>query len=128
MSDLILISILSNLKTFFIIICIALVLIVIFLWGMAFDENLSESEADSRKAKNKVAGLTILTVICLVLATLLPNKKEVYMIYGFGSVIDYVDNNETAKELPDKIVNIVDDYLTKQDSILKISRNESNKN
>lgn len=119
MSDLILISILSNLKTFFIIICIALVLIVIFLWGMAFDENLSENEADSRKAKNKVAGLTILTVICLVLATLLPNKKEVYMIYGFGSVIDYVDNNETAKELPDKIVNIVDDYLTKQDSIMK---------
>ena len=128
MSDLILISILSNLKTFFIIICIALVLIVIFLWGMAFDENLSENEADSRKAKNKVARLTILTVICLVLATLLPNKKEVYMIYGFGSVIDYVDNNETAKELPDKIVDIVDDYLTKQDSILKLNRNESNKN
>lgn len=122
MSDLILISILSNLKTFFIVSCVILTFVLIIFGGMAFDKDLYDSEKDMRKAQNKLAVFAVLTVICLICATLLPDKKEVYMIYGFGSVIDYVDGNETAKELPDKIVNIIDNYLTKQDSILKSNK------
>lgn len=125
MTDLILISILSNLATLFIIACVILALVVLVFTCMAIDPDLSD-EDDQKWAKNKAIKFFIFWVICLVFATLLPNKKEVYMIYGFGSVIDYVDNNETAKELPDKVVNFVDSYLTKQDSILKSNKNESN--
>lgn len=128
MSDLILISVLSNIDKLFITACIILALVVLVFTSMAIDTYLSGNEEDQKWAKNKAIKFFIVWIICIVFATLLPNKKEVYMIYGFGSVIDYVDSNETAKELPDKIVNIVDDYLTKQDSILKLSRNESNKN
>ena len=126
MSNLILISILSNLDKLFIIACIILALVVLVFTSMAIDTDLSGNEENQKWAKNKAIKFFIVWIICIVFATLLPNKKEVYMIYGFGSVIDYVDNNETAKELPDKIVDIVDDYLTKQDSILKSNKNEGN--
>lgn len=125
MSDLILISILSNLATLFIIASVILAFVVLVFTIMAIDTDVAD-EDDRKWAKNKAIRFFISLVICLVFATLLPNKKEVYMIYGFGSVIDYVDNNETAKELPDKVVDIVDSYLTKQDSILKSNKNEDN--
>lgn len=122
MSDLILISILSNLKTFFIVSCVILIIVLMIFGIITLDEKLYGSEEDIKTAKNKLTIFAILTAICLIGSTLLPNKKETYLIYGFGSVIDYVDNNETAKELPDKVIDIVNNYLTKQDSILKLNK------
>ena len=126
MSDLILISILSNLKTFFIIICTISVFVLIIFWGVTSDIDFLEDKTNRREVKNKRNMFAIIAILCLIPATLLPDKKEVYLIYGVGTVINYVDGNETAKELPDKIVDIVDDYLTRQDSILKSNKNEGN--
>lgn len=40
-----------------------------------------------------------------------PKTNEALLIYGVGTTIDYVDNNETIKQLPDKAVQALDKYL-----------------
>lgn len=47
----------------------------------------------------------ITSIIALIF---IPSKGELYMIYGVGSVIDYVKTNPTVKKLPDKVINILD--------------------
>lgn len=34
-----------------------------------------------------------------------------YMIYGVGGTIDYLKDNETAKQLPDKVIVALDKYI-----------------
>lgn len=57
-------------------------------------------------------------IICLTLSTLsgtaevfIPTTKEMYMIYGVGGTIDYLKENETAKKLPDKVINALDKWV-----------------
>lgn len=53
----------------------------------------------------------ILTICSLLLAILVPTTKEAYMIYGIGGTIDYLKENETAKQLPDKVINALDKWI-----------------
>lgn len=39
-----------------------------------------------------------------------PTTKEALMIYGIGGTIDYLKENPTAKQLPDKCVNALDKW------------------
>ena len=54
-----------------------------------------------------------------------PKTNEALLIYGVGTTIDYVDNNETIKQLPDKAVQALDKYL---DSFNKDSENKDSNN
>lgn len=54
-----------------------------------------------------------------------PKTNEALLIYGVGTTIDYVDNNETIKQLPDKAVQALDKYL---DSFNKDSENKDSHN
>ena len=51
-----------------------------------------------------------------------PKTNEALLIYGVGTTIDYVDNNETIKQLPDKAVQALDKYLD------SLNKDEENKN
>ena len=51
-----------------------------------------------------------------------PKTNEALLIYGVGTTIDYVDNNETIKQLPDKAVQALDKYL---DSLNKDGENKN---
>lgn len=50
-------------------------------------------------------------VICILGIIFTPSTRELYAIYGIGSVIDYVQNNDTAKNIPDKAIKAIDAYL-----------------
>lgn len=54
-----------------------------------------------------------------------PKTNEALLIYGVGTTIDYVDNNETIKQLPDKAVQALDKYL---DSLNKDRENKNSHN
>ena len=41
----------------------------------------------------------------------IPSKNEMYAIYGIGTVIDYVQDNQTAQGIPDKAIKAIDKYL-----------------
>lgn len=71
----------------------------------------------------------ITAVVSVVLSGIglvfVPKTSEALLIYGVGTTIDYVDNNETIKQLPDKAVQALDKYL---DSFNKDSQNKNSHN
>lgn len=62
--------------------------------------------------------------IGLILWVFVPTQKEALLIYGVGGTIDYIKQNPTAKQLPDKCVKALDKWvdswtLEQNDSIKK---------
>ena len=45
------------------------------------------------------------------LAILTPNTKEAMLIFGIGTTIDYVKQNDTLKQIPDKCINALDAWV-----------------
>ena len=61
--------------------------------------------------KSNLKTSTMVFFICLPLTILTPTKDEALLICGVGSTIDYIQDNETAKQLPDKVVNALDVWV-----------------
>lgn len=55
--------------------------------------------------------LSISFIICLLGTTFIPTTNDMMLIYGLGTMKEYVDNNEKAKELPDKAIEALNKYL-----------------
>lgn len=51
--------------------------------------------------------MIVVAVVCLVIGIVLPTKKDCYIIFGIGSVVDYIQDNEDAKQLPDKTIKML---------------------
>lgn len=64
------------------------------------DEYLMSAER-RRKSLNRSV---IICVITSMICCFVPSSKTAMAIWGVGSVIDYVQENESLKELPDKCV------------------------
>ena len=61
--------------------------------------------------KKAFKGLIIVLVFSGLGAIFIPSKKDLLLIYGLGSTIDYVKSNDKAKELPDKVVDALTRYV-----------------
>lgn len=48
--------------------------------------------------------------ISIFLSILIPSKNQLYMIFGVGPIIDNIQNSETAKQLPDKTLQVLDKW------------------
>lgn len=46
----------------------------------------------------------IIGAISLIIVAFTPTKEDLLLIYGLGPTIDYIQDNEKVKELPDKCV------------------------
>lgn len=83
--------------------------------GVALVLNLDrdyDSEIKCFAAAVKAIKLSLLAVfIGVVITTFVPSEKQLYAIYGVGGTIDYLKDNETAKQLPDKVVIALDKYI-----------------
>lgn len=73
------------------------------------------SEEEREKLNAKVVKLLKIYMPALAIVVLLrifiPTTKEALAIYGIGGTIDYIQQNDTAKQLPDKVINALDAYL-----------------
>ena len=74
-----------------------------FVVGIAYFMDDIEDTLMKKISKSMI----IVSVICLVLGILLPTKKECYIIFGIGSVVDYIQDNEDAKQLPEKTIKML---------------------
>jgi hypothetical protein len=80
------------------------------------------TEKQKRKLR-KGANYSIVTfIIGLILWVFIPTQKEALLIYGVGGTIDYIKQNPTAKQLPNKCVNALDKWvdswnIEKKDSV-----------
>ena len=58
-------------------------------------------------------------VISAALTIFVPDTKDAMLIYGVGGTVDYLKQNPTAKQIPDKCINALDkwvDSLGKEES------------
>ena len=67
----------------------------------------------------------IVFIFSLISEVFIPSKKEMYAIWGIGSTIDYIRQNDTAKKLPDKCIKALDRWV---DSIAADYTKTNNKN
>lgn len=92
---------LAVLSAIFALICLVVVAVAI-----------SEKEEDDVAfGKKWFKRLGITFIISLIAAVFTPSTKSMYLIYGVGGTIDYLKANETAKQLPDKVVIALDKYI-----------------
>ena len=124
MSTLYWINVLGNLSDVcMLIFALSVLLSIVFFIVTIFYED--EIKADLSKAgckrfvkvRNTVCVAFIISTLAIVF---LPTKSQLYMIYGVGGTIDYLKENPTAKELPDKCIKALDtwvDNFNKEDSI-----------
>ena len=47
----------------------------------------------------------------VVMAIFIPSQKNLLIIYGVGSTIDYLKENKVANKIPDKCIKALDKYL-----------------
>ena len=87
---------------------IALVVVFICYLELMFDDDVESVKAFAKKWRT--------TWICSMLfgiagVVFIPSERDMLLIYGLGSTIDYVKSNDKAKQLPDKAVDALTRYL-----------------
>ena len=75
------------------------------LWAMA-----NYVEEAKLALKWVISSFTTLVISSLIFV-FVPSTKEAVLIWGVGSTIDYLQENETAKQLPDKCINALNDWV-----------------
>lgn len=50
-------------------------------------------------------------IISVLLYTFTPTKEDMFLIYGVGGTVDYIKQNDKAKQLPDKCINALDAWV-----------------
>lgn len=83
-----------------------------FLIGMAVNsEKDDESRTNAFKfCKKCTIFSTVVFSASILIASFVPTYNELLTIYGVGSTIDYLKENPTAKQLPDKYIKVLDKW------------------
>ena len=66
---------------------------------------------EAKSALKWIIGSFTTLVISSLIFVFVPSTKEALLIWGVGSTIDYIQENETAKQLPDKCINALNDWV-----------------
>ena len=107
------ISVLSNLQavSIFVVVLGIMALIVISLIILMEKGGFRENAELVSKAGKTRKLLLITVVIAILTCIFVPSKRDLYLIFGVGATIDYINENETAKELPDKCIQALDAWV-----------------
>lgn len=107
------IGMLATVLEIFIFICIGIGIFAILAYGIARGDCYNKDDVkilNDFYIKSIKIYIPVIT-IAVILRIFIPNRNELITIYGIGSTIDYIQQNDKAKELPDKVINALDIYL-----------------
>ena len=86
-----------------------------------YERDSEENREYANTAMKSVRYFIPILSISTVLLVLVPTTKQALLIYGVGGTVDYLKQNPTAKQIPDKCINAldkwVDSWTEKKDSI-----------
>lgn len=86
--------------------------IATFIFTIAYIINKHDEEEEWISFCKRMFNWSIpLLIVGALGLTFTPNTKEAFLIYGVGGSIDYLKENPTAKQLPDKVINIIDKWV-----------------
>lgn len=95
-------------------VCIALITfatIALILSFFAYMDIRSDCEEPTTGFRRFVKGTIAALLFGILGVTFIPSQSEMYAIYGIGTIIDYVQDNQTAQDIPDKAIKAIDQYL-----------------
>lgn len=93
----------------FLVVFIIATICKIVIW---VEERDKEDEDYKFASKWSKVGLLIFS-IALSIGVFVPSENQLYVIYGVGGTIEYIKENDTAKQLPDKVINALDAWVDK---------------
>ena len=117
MSELYWLYVLGNLNgfcKFFIVLSIIAFVVCVIFYLVPQDEDFGFPLA--RKYIVKFIRFTLLPILIIstIGNTFIPDTKTLYVIYGVGGTLDYLKENKTAKQIPDKAILVLDKYVNEQ--------------
>ena len=114
----------ADLSDFVFCLCVIITICAWIVGAFALGDGVFTGEFEKDDIQYKICKYSkIISVKTLIIGTIaalitvfVPNKKDMYMIFGVGTAIDYIQKNEDVKKLPDKCVNAIEMWV---DSINK---------
>ena len=77
-----------------------------------YESSVKENKGYCETCKNILKYSIPISIISCLLVVFVPTTKEGLLIYGVGGTVDYIKNNPTAKQIPDKCINALDKWVT----------------
>lgn len=71
-------------------------------------------EVDWKKVRKALTISSLCFIVSFIAEVLTPSTKQAYLIYGVGGTVDYLKENPTAKQLPDKCIKVLDKWIDVQ--------------
>lgn len=87
------------------------ILVVIGCYATVFGYDWTLSDESKIKVKRFANKLLWVFGFSLTFAVAIPNTTDIYLIYGVGSTIDYIQSNPKATQLPDKCIDALNRWV-----------------
>lgn len=112
MSDLYWLTVVGNLNDLFVILLVLIGIIGVFALVIAMFAHIDGNSKRTEKVFLILRNYALPSFIVLLIAnTFVPSKKDLYFIYGIGTTIDYLKQNPEAKQLPDKVIHALNEWV-----------------
>jgi hypothetical protein len=72
---------------------------------------MADGTEETRKTLSWLRSTFATLVISSLIFVFVPSTKEALLIWGVGSTIDFLQENETAKQLPDKCIDALNEWV-----------------
>ena len=92
-------------------ICISIAIVIVFV---CFSEWLFMDDGEEPRYKSLIPWFKKFAMVFAFFtigSIIIPTQNDLMVIYGLGGTIDYIKSNDKAKELPDKVVNALTQYI-----------------
>ena len=66
---------------------------------------------DIEYAKSKFIGMSIALAVLLLGSIFIPSTESLMKIYVVDNVVEYIENNDKVRELPDKVIECCDKLM-----------------
>lgn len=76
-----------------------------------YESSAKEQEGYKQTCRNLLKYCIPLTTLFCLITVFVPTTKQALLIYGVGGTVDYIKNNPTAKQLPDKCIVALDKWV-----------------
>lgn len=99
--------------------------VIACLTGICAGINKGEDDKASHALFKIFRRSSIVTLISLLIVIFAPSTKELYTIYGVGTVIDYTKDNKEVQKLPNNAVKALNIWL---ENVNKEKKDSTNNN
>lgn len=113
MLEVYLITRLTALNCFFFVVAL-ITGIIAFICAIGYGINSSEGfsyKNEQSSLKKWIKNCTITCISFTLLNILTPTTKDAMIIYGVGTTVDFLQENENVQQLPDKCVKALNDWV-----------------